>query len=203
MSREGIVSLCSNAVMIAALAAGPVTAAQGEDPERVSAAMARVGAAWSPTMSPDGKRIAFVTRLSGLPQVWVVPAEGGWPEQITSFEDPVGGVSWSPDGTWLALSVSPGGGLNTQVYLVRPDGSGVRRVTDGGDEGNQLSGWSHDGRLVLLSSNRRIPSARDAYTYDVASGKLALVAENPGLGQIDDVSRDGRIAALYRLRSRS
>src|SRR2546422_277261 len=91
----------------------------GGELESRSAAMARVGAAWSPSFSPDGRRIAFVTRLSGVPQAWVVGSDGGWPDQVTAFDDPVGGLSWSPDGAWLALSVSPGGGLNTQIYLVR------------------------------------------------------------------------------------
>ncbi len=37
------------------------------------------GAAWS----PDGKTIAFVTNISGRNNLWLVPAEGGWPTQLT------------------------------------------------------------------------------------------------------------------------
>jgi Tol biopolymer transport system component len=50
--------------------------------------MARVGRAGSPTFSPDGKQVAFVSDLSGIPQVWVVPAEGGFPVMLTSGDDP-------------------------------------------------------------------------------------------------------------------
>ena len=50
----------------------------------------------------------------------------------------------------LAFSLAPGGGMNQQVYLARPDGSGVRRLTDGGKETNQLGVWARDGRVLTL-----------------------------------------------------
>ena len=49
-------------------------------------------------------------------------------------DDPIGRVTWSPNGEWLALSLAPGGGMNTQIFVVRPDGTGLRRLTDGGKE---------------------------------------------------------------------
>ena len=79
-----------------------------DDLESWVATMARIGASWSPSFSPDGRRVAFVSNLSGLPQVWTVSAEGGWPDLVTPLSDPVGSVSWSPDGAWLAFSLAPG-----------------------------------------------------------------------------------------------
>ena len=66
----------------------------------------------------------------------------------------VGRVIWSPTGEWLALSLAPGGGMNTQIYIVRPDGTGLRRLTDGGRETNNLGAWTHDGRRLTMGSNR-------------------------------------------------
>jgi dipeptidyl aminopeptidase/acylaminoacyl peptidase len=166
------------------------------------ALMTRIGACGSPSFAPDGKRIAFLSNLTGVPQVWTVPIDGGWPTLVTALDDPVGGVHWSPDGTWLAISVAPGGGMNQQVYLVRPDGTGLVRVTDGGKDNNWLGPWSHDGRLLTLASNRAGPGAVDAYTYDVADHKLRLVAKNPGIGLLSQLSQDGKWAVLYRMRNR-
>ena len=163
---------------------------------------ARIGACWSPSFSPDGERLAFVSDLSGVPQVWTVAAGGGWPEAVTALDDQVQSVAWSPAGDWLAFSLAPGGGMNAQVYLVRPDGGGLRRLTAGGAETNRLDGWTHDGRALMLSSNRRRPEAIDSYLVEVAGGEWRLVAENPGTGGLSDVSRDGRFALLSRLAQR-
>ena len=165
-------------------------------------ALASVGAAFAPTLSPDGERVAFITRLSGVPQVWVVPAAGGYPRQVTAFDDPVAGVLWSPDGAWLAVGVAPGGGLNEQLYLMRPDGTGARRITPGGKEGNQLNTWSPDGRTLLFTSNRERPEEMQVYAYDVARGTTTPVAGTGGVGGATDVTADGGRVAIFRLRSR-
>ncbi len=170
--------------------------------ERSVALMARIGSCSSPTFSPDGKRLAFVSNMSGLPQIWIVPAAGGWPEQVTALEDPVGFVSWSPEGSHLAFTLAPGGGMNEQVYLVRPDGTGLSRLTDGGKENNRLGVWTHDGRALALGSNRRSGAAIDAYLYDVDTSSLRLVTENRGVGGFSDVTRDRRFALLSRVVSR-
>ncbi|MFN2431327.1 MAG: prolyl oligopeptidase family serine peptidase [Gemmatimonadota bacterium] len=187
------------------LAAAGTAAAQAPDSdelERTVARLAKIGFCSSPTFSPDGKRLAFVSNMSGSPQVWTIPAEGGFPEMVTAFDDPVGFVEWSPEGSFLAFTLAPGGGMNEQVYLVRPDGTGVKRLTEGGKENNRLGVWSPDGRLLALGSNRRSPAAIDAYVYDVASGAMRLVTENPGVGGFSDITRDGRYALLNRVVSR-
>src|SRR5579884_828804 len=101
------------------------------------ARIARIGSCWSPSFSPDGPRLAFVSDLNGVPQVWVVSTAGGWPELVIALDDQVLAVSWSPDGAWLAFLLAPGGGMNQQVYLVRPDGTELHRLTDGGKETNR------------------------------------------------------------------
>jgi Tol biopolymer transport system component len=65
--------------------------------------------------------------MSGVPEVWTAPTDGGWPNLVTTLDDPVNSVEWSPSSDWLALSVAPGGGMNTQIYLVRPDGTELKR----------------------------------------------------------------------------
>lgn len=164
--------------------------------------MAKIGRASSPTFSPDSTRLAFVSDRTGVPQVWVTAVDGGAPLQVTKGDDPVGRVIWSPDGTWLALSLAPGGGMNTQIYVVRPDGTGLRRLTDGGKETNNLGAWTHDGRRLTMGSNRATPSAIDAYLLDPANGQRELVSDNKGLQTVEDVSRDGVRALVARLRGR-
>jgi Tol biopolymer transport system component len=77
------------------------------------ARMAAVGFCSTPSFSPDGSSLAFLSNLTGVPQIFVVPTEGGWPVQVTSGSDPVGSLAWSPSGDLIAYAVAPGGGLNT------------------------------------------------------------------------------------------
>jgi dipeptidyl aminopeptidase/acylaminoacyl peptidase len=183
-----------------------------DDLESAVARMARIGGSRSPSFSPDGRRIAFLSDRSGVPQVWMVASEGGEggePRQVTRLEDQVRGVEWSPDGQWLAFSVAPGGGLNEQIYLLKPDGppdgppdgqAPPRRITEGGQVNNQLAGWS--GRWLRFSANPKDPGSLDAYTYDSKTGELKLVAVNPGIGRLTDLSADGKRAIVQRVKSR-
>jgi dipeptidyl aminopeptidase/acylaminoacyl peptidase len=170
--------------------------------ERNVALMAKVGACWSPSFSPDGTKIAFVSNMSGVPQVYVMPATGGFPQQVTALDDAVDSVNWSPAGDLLAIAVAPGGGLNTQVYVLKPDGGGPRLLTEGGKENNFFDHWSSDGKTVAISSNRRAPATTDSYFVDLASGKMRMVAENKGVGGVQDISRDNRFAIVNRLINR-
>jgi len=190
------------------LAASSLAYAQGDDKtseltERVSR-MARVGSVSAPSFSPDGRWLSVIANLSGVPQVYVIPASGGWPRMVTDGVDPVVSAVWSParGSEWLAITIAPGGGLNTQLFVVRSDGTGLRRLTDGGQDNNAFNAWSEDGTKIYIDSNRRDPASRDSFVIDVASGKINLVAKNPGIGSITGVTRDGRFALLTRLRSR-
>lgn len=163
--------------------------------------MARIGRCTSPQFSPDGKTLAFRSDMSGVPQVWTVPVEGGWPRQITAFDDPVDSLQWSPTSDWLAISIAPGGGMNTQIYLAHSDGTGLKRFTPGGKENNWLQGWAHDGSALMMSSNLRDGASMDSYLMDVG-GKMKLAAQNPGIGTMDDLSHDGRYALINRMENR-
>jgi len=164
--------------------------------------MARIGRCTMPQFSPDGKTLAFRSDMSGVPQVWTVPVEGGWPRQITALDDPVDELEWSPTSDWLALSVAPGGGMNTQIYVVRSDGTGLRRLTRGGKEDNWLASWTHDGSALMMSSNLRDGAAMDSYLLQFPDGKMKVVAQNPGVGEMEDVTRDGRYALVSRMADR-
>ncbi|HET9838287.1 MAG TPA: S9 family peptidase [Candidatus Angelobacter sp.] len=166
------------------------------------ARMARVGSAVAPRFSPDGKWVSFISNISGTPQVWIVPSEGGYPRMVTNGDDPVTEQQWSPASDWIAVAIAPGGGLNTQIYVVKPDGAGMKLLTLGGSDSNGLDAWTDDGKRIAIDSSRNDPASRDSFMVDVASGETKLVAKNPGVGGIEGISRDGKRALLSRLKNR-
>lgn len=186
------------------LAAGPAQAAAADTGDLATAVarMGRVGSCGSPSFSPDGERLAVVCDLSGLPQVWAVDAVGGWPAQVTASDDQVGRVLWSPDGAWLAFEAASGGALDHQIWLVRPDGTELHRITPNQGESNNLNGWSHDGHGVLLSSNRRSAASTEPFLYDPATDTTELLTTGDGLSFAQDLTRDGHRAVIWRMKNR-
>src|ERR1051326_6208231 len=175
---------------------------QKSDLASAVARMARSGSANSPRFSPDGKWVSFISNMSGTPQVWIVPSEGGYPRMVTNGDDPVTQADWSPASDWIAVTIAPGGGLNTQIYVVKPDGTGMKLLTQGGQDNNGFDAWTHDGKRIAIDSSRSYPASRDSFMVDVASAETKLVAKNPGIGGIDGISHDGSRALLNRLKNR-
>ena len=134
--------------------------------------LARVGRCWSPTFSPDGLQLAFVSDLTGRPQAWRLPTGGGFPAAVTAFEEQVARVIWSPAGSWLAVESAPGGGMNSQIDIVRPDGSERRRLTAGGSSNNWLGAWTRDGSGVFYASNRDSADAMACFHTAIDSARL-------------------------------
>ncbi len=182
-------------ILLALLLAFP---AAGSDLEPRAATLARVGGAWSPSFSPDGARLAFVSDLSGVPQVWTLPTSGGFPERVTPFEDPVAKVRWSPAGPLLAFTVAPGGSANEQIWVSRPDGTGLRLLTDGGRELNRLDGFTRDASRLRVASSGRSAAAIDAYLLDPLTREVSARSVASGASSFADVSCDGRFALLSR-----
>ena len=161
--------------------------------------MAKVGRCWSPTFSPDGQELAFVSDLTGSPQVWRIALSGGFPEAVTAIDEQVNKVLWSPDGKWMAVESAPGGGLNAQIDLVRPDGSDRRRLTEGQSTNNWLNAWTKDGRFVIFSSNMDQADSMDSFRVCIDSGASEKLASNGGTGVIEDVTADGERALVTRI----
>lgn len=94
---------------------------------------------FSPSLSPDGERIAFVSNRDGNYEIYVMDADGKNLQRVTRDSgtdiDPV----WSPDGQWLAFASDRDGDF--EIYIVQVDGSGLRQLTEN-DADDLKPAWS-------------------------------------------------------------
>ena len=107
----------------------------------------------SPTWSPDGKRIAFVSDREGSPQIWVMNADGSGARPITFQGNYNQSPDWSPKGD-LIVFTSRDEKYVFDLFTVNPDQpKDIRRLTQ--NQGSNESGsFSPDGRHIVFSSSR-------------------------------------------------
>ena len=89
--------------------------------------------------------------------------------------------------------------MNSQIDLVRLDGSGRQRITAGGVSNNWLNCWTPDGGAVIFSSNMQDVNSMDCYLYRIETGETRRIAANRGTGVVEHVARDGQQLLLNRV----
>ncbi|HZD05055.1 MAG TPA: hypothetical protein VE173_09055, partial [Longimicrobiales bacterium] len=126
--------------------------------------------ATAPSLSPDGRQVAFRTSITGEPQLWVVAAGGGWPAQLT-FAEAVTFHTWSPTGEWILYGSDRGGNEREGFYLVRPDGLEERELLPPSDAFRSFGAFTRDGRRVVYGTTERNGVDFDIHVLDVESGE--------------------------------
>ncbi|MBC8042394.1 MAG: DPP IV N-terminal domain-containing protein, partial [Rhizobacter sp.] len=99
----------------------------------------------APSLSPDASRYAFLWNVTGTNQIWVCKTDGGFPEQITFFDDRVDFAQWSPAADLIIFGKSIGGNEKTQLYSIKPDGSALTPLTNNPKAIHDFGGFSRDG----------------------------------------------------------
>jgi dipeptidyl aminopeptidase/acylaminoacyl peptidase len=149
-----------------------------------------IRSAGSPTFSTDGKRIAYLTNVTGTQQIWTIGLPNGKPVQLTNYDDNVGFVRWLPDGDIL-FGKANGGDENTQFFVMKADGSDVRELTNEPKVRHNFAKVSDDGKTIYYASNKREPRYFDVYAMDIASGKENLLYQFDGNINIAAVNSNG------------
>ncbi len=180
--------------------------------------------------SPDIEQIVFVTtRAGGTADLWTLDLRTHESKPLTSGPGGDFRPSWSPDGKWIAFSSGRGSTLPmakgrwehlqlVDIYLIHPDGSGLKRLTEHGNFCGSPK-WSGDSRRVIVYCM----SAEETWTYrgrparpgfpvagptaegethlvsiDISSGAVAAVPAGPGIKVFPVILPSGEIAYLRK-----
>ncbi len=128
--------------------------------------------AFLPRWSPDGKRIAFAASLPGEPwRIYIISAEGGTPEQITTGEYNEADVGWSPDGNSLVFGSM--GIFNLPTFGIHVLDLRTRQSSQlPGSVGLFSPRWSPDGRYIVAIT----ADSQKLMLFDLTSRKWTELA---------------------------
>ena len=150
---------------------------------------------WAPSVDPEGRRVAYVSDRRGTPELWVGTVDGsGHADVVPVSDDPVLAVRWSPDGEWLACSVATGGGVRSEVWVLRPDGSDRRRLA-GSPEHAVLGSWARRGHRVVVTVRDDQAGANRSLLFDPTTGSGEEIVAG-SLVEVLDLSADERFALV-------
>ncbi|MCG6926366.1 MAG: protein kinase [Acidobacteria bacterium] len=156
-----------------------------------------------PAWSPDGTRVAFLRRRSTDElDLLEIAAVGGPTRRLGVVRGSGQGLSYSPDGEFIAVPHRESHTYPDGIFLVSTRGDGMRRLTSppvarGGRIDDIMPSFSPDGRSVAFLRQRGLSGGvADVYTVPLEGGAPVLVLPTPGMMAGLDWSRDGASLVL-------
>lgn len=121
----------------------------------------------SPTWSPDGSHIAYVSFENAHSAIYLQEIKSGFRHLITRFEGINGAPAFSPDGHSMAVVLTKTD--NPKIYLVDLNSLSVKAITDGYSIDTEPR-WSKDGHNLLFTSDRG--GTPQLYLYSFGNKKI-------------------------------
>lgn len=144
----------------------------------------------SPSWSPDGSKVAYVSFEKRKPVIYVQNLVTGGRKIVVNEKGSNSAPSWSPDGSKLAVSLSKDG--HTQVYSVNADGGGLRRLSNSNGIDTEPQ-WSADGQHIYFTSDRS--GGPQIYRMAASGGAATRVTFTGSYNISPRVSSDGKTLA--------
>jgi TolB protein len=145
----------------------------------------------SPSWSPDGRKLAYVSFERGNSSIFIQDISTGARELVASYKGINGAPSFSPDGSRLALTLSRSG--NPEIYVMNLGSKALTQVT------NQMGidtepTWSADGGTLYFTSDRG--GRPQIYSASAGGGGATRVTFQGSYNATPTVSYDGKKIAV-------
>ncbi len=147
----------------------------------------------SPSWSPDGTKIAYVSFEKKKPIIFVQSLMTGQRTTLASFKGNNSAPAWSPDGSKLAIVLTYA--ANSQLYLINADGSGLKPLTKSNAIDTEPV-WSPDAKWIYFSSDRG--GSPQIYKVSSIGGDAQRVTFDGPYNLSPRFSPDGKSLAMVR-----
>ncbi len=155
----------------------------------------------SPSWSPDGKKIAYVSFEGKNSAIYIQDILSGQRQRVSAFEGINSSPDWSPDGSRLAMTLSKDG--NTEIYVMNLNDKSLQRLTRHGGIDTEPS-WSPNGQKLAFTSDRS--GGPQIYEINIAGGKPKRISFEGKYNARPEYSPDGKsivlvhaVAGSYRI----
>jgi TolB protein len=145
----------------------------------------------SPSWSPDGQRLAYVSFEARKPIVYIHTLATGQRRVLANFKGSNSAPAWSPNGKQLAVVLTKEG--LSQLYTINADGSGVRRLASSSGIDTEPA-WSADGQWIYFTSDRS--GGPQIYRIAVSDGSVERVTYEGTYNVTPRPSPDGKKLAF-------
>ena len=154
-----------------------------------------------PSVSPDGRRVAYVSDTLGHSETWILDLASGRRERLSLPGEDISqkGTVWMPDGRRLLLGRLLTGNVGSN-WIVAADGSSSEEILSGVTREGFTStlGPSPDGKKILYPKS--VQGVQQVFLYDVSSRQSVQLTDSPG-SKFDMIwSPDGRWIAITALK---
>ena len=105
----------------------------------------------SPSWSPDGRKVTYVSFELGRPEIYLQDLKTGERKRLTRFKGINSSPVWAPDGKSIAMVLSKGG--NPDVYVLDLDTDKISNITNHYGIDTEPD-WMPDGKSIVFTSNR-------------------------------------------------
>lgn len=160
--------------------------ADAADGENAVAALSSREPIISPTFSPQGDEIAYVSFESRKPVVYAHTIATGQRRIVAAFKGSNSAPAWAPDGQSLVVSLSRDGG--TQLFRVARNGGAAQKLTSTGI--NTEAAFSADGQAIYFTSDRG--GAPQIYRMPASGGAAERITFGSAQALSPALSPDGK-----------
>ncbi len=145
----------------------------------------------SPSWSPDGKKLAYVSFENGRSQIFIQSIDGTHRELIAKFRGINGSPAWSPDGKKMSMTLSKDG--SADIYIMDLKTRNLRRMTRNWAIETEAV-WASNGRSLFFSSDRR--GQPQIFQVFLDTGEERRVSFEGRYNANPEISPDGRYIAM-------
>ena len=137
-----------------------------------------------PTVSPDGRRIAFVSNRDGNQEIYVADRNGANPVRLTFTPYDESEPDWSSQNRIAYVAANP----DTEIFAMNPDGTGQVQLTDNGHRDTSPS-WSPAGDQLVYESTKT--GRQNIWTMSASGANPVNILDSPFVDTQPDWSPDG------------